>query len=249
MYHSLCRPNANNEETAPEIYYVHLARIGNAHGRDWQEETFQKIKTMKDMYFPDLNEIYQKVAAKMHQTLGFHQYKKNRIGVENADISSKDKSDSVQLKDEMNRAANSVRTSESVICMLFVDLGCGRLRNQCGITSCKLSISMQNLGVEPSSSTYVGFMRAVVKDKGSQAGIELLSADIGSNKLENKHVDRAPKKHLYFLIYLIRGEAGKWIAFVAVVLRLFFPRHFPDWLEMPGSLILLLVVYQKFRVT
>lgn len=39
-----------------------------------------------------------------------------------------------------------------------------------------------------------------------------------------------------------RGEVGKWIAFVAVVLRLFFPRHFPDWLEMPGSLILLLVV-------
>ncbi|KAK1359109.1 hypothetical protein POM88_043583 [Heracleum sosnowskyi] len=105
---------------------------------------------------------------------------------------------------------------------------------------------MQNLGVEPSSSTYVGFMRAVVKDKGSQAGIELLSADIGSNKLENKHVDRAPKKHLYFLIYLIRGEAGKWIAFVAVVLRLFFPRHFPDWLEMSGSLILLLVLF-KFK--
>lgn len=33
---------------------------------------------------------------------------------------------------------------------------------------------MQNLGVEPSSSTYVGLMRAVVKDKGSQAGIELV---------------------------------------------------------------------------
>ncbi|XP_073274791.1 cold-regulated 413 plasma membrane protein 2-like [Primulina huaijiensis] len=41
---------------------------------------------------------------------------------------------------------------------------------------------------------------------------------------------------------LLRGEVGKWIAFIAVVLRLFFPRHFPDWLEMPGSLILLLVV-------
>jgi len=40
----------------------------------------------------------------------------------------------------------------------------------------------------------------------------------------------------------LRGEVGKWIAFIAVVLRLFFPRHFPDWLEMPGSLILLLVV-------
>ncbi|XP_021730768.1 cold-regulated 413 plasma membrane protein 2-like [Chenopodium quinoa] len=42
--------------------------------------------------------------------------------------------------------------------------------------------------------------------------------------------------------YLLRGEVGKWIAFVAVVLRLFFHRRFPEWLEMPGSLILLLVV-------
>ncbi|KAJ7952942.1 Cold regulated membrane protein [Quillaja saponaria] len=40
----------------------------------------------------------------------------------------------------------------------------------------------------------------------------------------------------------LRGETGKWIAFIAVVMRLFFPRHFPDWLEMAGSLILLLVV-------
>ncbi|KOM25592.1 hypothetical protein LR48_Vigan123s001200 [Vigna angularis] len=38
------------------------------------------------------------------------------------------------------------------------------------------------------------------------------------------------------------GDVGKWIAFVAVVLRLFFPRHFPDWLEIPGSMILILIV-------
>ncbi|KAI9088948.1 hypothetical protein K1719_029227 [Acacia pycnantha] len=44
------------------------------------------------------------------------------------------------------------------------------------------------------------------------------------------------------LFHFLRGEVGKWIAFIAVVLRLFFPRHFPDWLELPGSLILLLVV-------
>ncbi|KAI9165503.1 hypothetical protein LWI28_015247 [Acer negundo] len=48
------------------------------------------------------------------------------------------------------------------------------------------------------------------------------------------------------LFNFLRGEAGKWIAFIAVVLRLFFPRHFPDWLEMPGSLILLLVVAPDF---
>ncbi|KAF5204904.1 Cold-regulated plasma membrane protein [Thalictrum thalictroides] len=46
----------------------------------------------------------------------------------------------------------------------------------------------------------------------------------------------------HVLFGFLRGEFGKWVAFITVVLRLFFPRHFPDWLEMPGSLILLLVV-------
>lgn len=48
------------------------------------------------------------------------------------------------------------------------------------------------------------------------------------------------------LFSFLRGEFGKWVAFIAVVLRLFFPRHFPDWLEMPGALILLLVVSPGF---
>lgn len=48
------------------------------------------------------------------------------------------------------------------------------------------------------------------------------------------------------LFSFLRGEFGKWVAFTAVVLRLFFPRHFPDWLEMPGALILLLVVSPGF---
>ncbi|KAL5663075.1 hypothetical protein ACJX0J_023183, partial [Zea mays] len=29
------------------------------------------------------------------------------------------------------------------------------------------------------------------------------------------------------LFSLIRGEVGKWIAIIALILRLFFPRHFP----------------------
>lgn len=44
------------------------------------------------------------------------------------------------------------------------------------------------------------------------------------------------------LFSLFRGDVGKWIAFIAVVLRLFFPRRFPDWLELPAALILLIVV-------
>ncbi|PPR85587.1 hypothetical protein GOBAR_AA35103 [Gossypium barbadense] len=45
-----------------------------------------------------------------------------------------------------------------------------------------------------------------------------------------------------FLFNILRGEVGKWIALIAVVLRLFFPTRFPDWLELPGALILLIVV-------
>ncbi|KAF7840902.1 cold-regulated 413 plasma membrane protein 2-like [Senna tora] len=45
-----------------------------------------------------------------------------------------------------------------------------------------------------------------------------------------------------FFWFIQSGEIGKWIAFIAVVLRLFFPRRFPDWLELPGALILLIVV-------
>ncbi|KAL0334785.1 UNVERIFIED_CONTAM: cold-regulated plasma membrane protein 2 [Sesamum radiatum] len=49
-----------------------------------------------------------------------------------------------------------------------------------------------------------------------------------------------------WLFSLLRGELGKWIALIAVVLRLFFPQHFPDWLELPGALILLIVVAPSF---
>ncbi|KAI3922281.1 hypothetical protein MKX01_005970 [Papaver californicum] len=45
------------------------------------------------------------------------------------------------------------------------------------------------------------------------------------------------------------GDPGKWISFVAVVLRLFFPKHFPDGLEMPAALVLLVVVTQLFAHT
>lgn len=41
---------------------------------------------------------------------------------------------------------------------------------------------------------------------------------------------------------VFRGEIGKWVALVAVVLRLFIPKHFPEWLDLPGALVLLIVV-------
>ncbi|KAF4366893.1 hypothetical protein F8388_013958, partial [Cannabis sativa] len=78
-----------------------------------------------------------------------------------------------------------------------------------------------------------------------------LFVDLGPDKLENKH-PYFTLNSIHFLhssfptVRLIqknfRGDVGKWIACVAIVLRLFFPQHFPDWLELPASLILLIVV-------
>ncbi|PON76927.1 Cold-regulated protein [Parasponia andersonii] len=48
------------------------------------------------------------------------------------------------------------------------------------------------------------------------------------------------------LFSFFRGDVGKWIAFIAVVLRLFFPHRFPNWLELPGALILLIVAAPTF---
>eukprot|EP00246_Nothoceros_aenigmaticus_P003785 TRINITY_DN1497_c0_g1_i1.p1 TRINITY_DN1497_c0_g1~~TRINITY_DN1497_c0_g1_i1.p1 ORF type:complete len:202 (+),score=34.45 TRINITY_DN1497_c0_g1_i1:108-713(+) len=45
-----------------------------------------------------------------------------------------------------------------------------------------------------------------------------------------------------FLFYFFNEGFGKWIAFFAVIVKLFFPRHYPDWLELPAALVLLAVV-------
>nr|AAT01418.1 putative stress-responsive protein [Tamarix androssowii] len=44
------------------------------------------------------------------------------------------------------------------------------------------------------------------------------------------------------LFSFFRGDVGRWIAFIAIILRLFFPTRFPDWLEAPAALILIIVV-------
>ncbi|CAN8305071.1 unnamed protein product [Cochlearia groenlandica] len=58
------------QRTLPEMPSSSLdstAQTESANGADWQEEVFQKIKSMKETYLPDLNEIYQRVAAKLQQ--------------------------------------------------------------------------------------------------------------------------------------------------------------------------------------
>ncbi|KAI4329374.1 hypothetical protein L6164_021644 [Bauhinia variegata] len=43
------------------------AQTGQPSGGDWQEEVYQKIKTMKESYLPELNEMYGKIATKLQQ--------------------------------------------------------------------------------------------------------------------------------------------------------------------------------------
>ncbi|XP_010437292.1 PREDICTED: cold-regulated 413 plasma membrane protein 4-like [Camelina sativa] len=44
------------------------------------------------------------------------------------------------------------------------------------------------------------------------------------------------------IFHFFSGDFGKWIALIAITIRLFFPKEFPEWLEIPAALILLLVV-------
>ncbi|RWR86516.1 mediator of RNA polymerase II transcription subunit 15a isoform X2 [Cinnamomum micranthum f. kanehirae] len=43
------------------------AQTGHVGVVDWQEEVYQKIKYMKELYLPELNELYQKIAIKCQQ--------------------------------------------------------------------------------------------------------------------------------------------------------------------------------------
>ncbi|KAI9110228.1 hypothetical protein K1719_018670 [Acacia pycnantha] len=54
--------------------------IGKSGGDDWQEEVFQKIKSMKESYLPELTETLQKTAAnlQLHEPLP-HQAKSKRL--------------------------------------------------------------------------------------------------------------------------------------------------------------------------
>nr|GMC66054.1 cold-regulated 413 plasma membrane protein 2 [Ipomoea batatas] len=95
----------------------------------------------------------------------------------------------------------------------------------------------------------LGFGTSFLKWVASFAAIYLLILDRTNWRTNMLTALLIPYIFLSFpdvLFDFLRGEVGKWIALVAVVLRLFFPRHFPDWLEMPGSLILLLVVSPNF---
>ncbi|KVH91385.1 Coactivator CBP, KIX domain-containing protein [Cynara cardunculus var. scolymus] len=53
------------------------AQTGNPNGGDWQEEVYQKIKAMKDLYLLDLHDMHQKILGKLQQHDSLPQQPKN----------------------------------------------------------------------------------------------------------------------------------------------------------------------------
>ncbi|XP_076952488.1 mediator of RNA polymerase II transcription subunit 15a-like [Bidens hawaiensis] len=53
------------------------AQTGNPNGGDWQEEVYQKIKAMKELYLPDLNDMHHKILSKLQQHDSLPQQPKN----------------------------------------------------------------------------------------------------------------------------------------------------------------------------
>ncbi|XP_011015516.1 PREDICTED: mediator of RNA polymerase II transcription subunit 15a-like isoform X2 [Populus euphratica] len=51
----------------PAASLDYTAQTGHAKGADWQEEIYEKIKVIKETYFPEINEMHQRIAARLQQ--------------------------------------------------------------------------------------------------------------------------------------------------------------------------------------
>ncbi|XP_055801617.1 mediator of RNA polymerase II transcription subunit 15a-like isoform X1 [Solanum dulcamara] len=59
-----------SQRAAPEASSTSLdstAQTGNANAADWQEEVYKKIKSMKESYLAELNDLYHKITSKVQQ--------------------------------------------------------------------------------------------------------------------------------------------------------------------------------------
>ncbi len=108
-----------------------------------------------------------------------------------------------------------------------------------------LGVAAKKLAVHATKLGSLGFGTAFLKWLACIAAIYLLILDRTNWKTNILTGLLIP--YIFFslpsiIFNFLSGQVGKWIAFIAVVLRLFFPKRFPDWLEMPAALILLIVV-------
>ncbi|XP_049408713.1 cold-regulated 413 plasma membrane protein 2-like [Solanum stenotomum] len=95
----------------------------------------------------------------------------------------------------------------------------------------------------------IGFGTSFLKWIASFAAIYLLILDRTnwrSNMLTTLLIPYIFLSFPSLLFGLFRGDFGKWLSLIAVITRLFFPKHFPDWLEAPAALVLLMVVSPSF---
>ncbi|KAK4740107.1 hypothetical protein R3W88_003804 [Solanum pinnatisectum] len=95
----------------------------------------------------------------------------------------------------------------------------------------------------------IGFGTSFLKWIASFAAIYLLILDRTnwrSNMLTTLLIPYIFFSFPSLLFGLFRGDFGKWLSLIAVITRLFFPKHFPDWLEAPAALVLLMVVSPSF---
>ncbi|PKI44220.1 hypothetical protein CRG98_035403 [Punica granatum] len=60
--------SVSSSSTADSMLLDSTAQAGEINiGTDWQEEIYQKIISLKELYLQDLNEMYHKIARKLQQ--------------------------------------------------------------------------------------------------------------------------------------------------------------------------------------
>ncbi|CAH9110813.1 unnamed protein product [Cuscuta europaea] len=59
--------NFQPQRVTPDASSNSTAQTGDTHLGDWREEAYQKLKTLKEMHFMDLNEVFQKLCSKLAQ--------------------------------------------------------------------------------------------------------------------------------------------------------------------------------------
>jgi len=121
----------------------------------------------------------------------------------------------------------------------------GTLQAMVGSDFNELGIAAKNLLNHTFMLTGLGFGTSILKWIASVAAIYLLVLDRTNWKTNMLTALLIP--YIFFslpsLIFnLFRGEVGKWIALVAVVIQLFFPKHFREWFELPAAAVILIVV-------
>ncbi|CAE5983946.1 unnamed protein product [Arabidopsis arenosa] len=121
----------------------------------------------------------------------------------------------------------------------------GTLKTLVGSDLNELTIAAKNLASHAFTLTGLGFGTSILEWIASIAAIYLLVLDRTNWKTNMLTSLLIP--YIFFslpsLIFgIFRGEIGKWIAFVAVVVQLFFPKHAREYLELPVALVLLAVV-------